>query len=205
MIILYGSTTSPNVLKVRVMLEEAGIPYQEKQVRRQEGENKTPEFLKISPGGTLPAIIDDETGACIFESSAILLYLADRSQLFLPAEPEKRADVYKWLVFEIANASPMIDSMYKLFYLDENWSDGAMQFLRQNLKSAMDVLENQLANDDYIAGECSIADFSLFPLTILLEDFLEQPLSDFPNLARWSQRMKQRTGVQKASGTFSEK
>lgn len=187
------------------MLEEAGIPYTEKQVKREEGENRAPEFLKISATGTLPAITDDETGACVFESSAILLYLAHVSKQFLPAEPAKKADVYKWIVFEIANVSPVIDSMYKLFFLDEDWSDGAMQFLRENLKSAIDVLEKQLATGDYIAGECSIADFSLFPLTILLEDFLEQPLSDFPNLARWSSRMNQRQGVMKASGNFGEK
>jgi len=182
------------------MLEEAGIPYREKQVSRQEGENRTPEFLKISATGTLPAITDDETGACVFESSAILLYLAHLSQQFLPADPAKQGDVYKWIVYDAANVNSEILSMYKLYFLDEDWVEGAMQFHRQKLRSAVDVLEKQLEDGDYIAGECSIADFALFPLTILLEDFLEQPLSDFPNLDLWAKRMNQREGVRKAAG-----
>ena len=201
MITLYGSSTSPNVLKVRVMLEEAGIPYQEKRVKREEGENQTPEFLRISATGTLPAIVDEETGASVFESSAILLYLADRYGKFLPVDPGPRADVFKWLIYETANISPTIESIYKLFYLDEDWIGGAMEFHQEKLRSVVAVLDQQLADKEYIAGDCSIADFVLFPLTNLLEDFLEQPLSEFPNIDRWSQNMRSRPGVQRASST----
>lgn len=200
MITLYGSSTSPNVLKVRVMLEEATIPYKEVRVKREEGENRTDAFLEISATGTLPAMVDDETGAKLFESSAILLYLADRSGMFLPEDPAARAEVYKWLVFEAANVSPPIESIYKLFYMDHDWIDGAAEYHRQKLTGTIEVLEKKLARSDYLAGNCSIADFALFPVSIILEDFLERPLSDFPNLEAWADRMNQRPGVRKAGG-----
>lgn len=199
MITLYGSSSSPNVLKVRIFLEEAGIPYQERRVKREEGENRSPEFLKISATGTLPAIVDNETGACVFESSAILLYLADQYKAFLPTEPGTRADVFKWLVYETANISPTIESIYKLYYLDEDWIGGATEFFQERLRSVVRVLDQQLDGKEYIAGDCSIADFVLFPLTNLLEDFLEQPLSEFPNMDRWTGTMRARPGVQRAA------
>lgn len=201
MITLYGSATSPNVLKVRLLLEEAGIPYQEVRVKREEGENLKPEFRKISASGTLPAIVDDETGAHVFESSAILLYLADRYREFLPQEESGRADVFKWLIYEVANVSPVVDSIYKLHYIAEDWAEYALEFQRQKLLSAIRVLDGNLAEREYIAGSCSIADFALFPLTNLFEDFLEQPLSDFPNLDRWRETMQSRAAVNRVNKT----
>ena len=201
MITLYGSATSPNVLKVRVMLEEAGIPYKEKRVKREEGENLTPEFRQISATGLLPAITDSETGASVFESSAILLYLADRTGRFLPAEPAPRADVFKWLLFEVANISPEIASIYKLYFFDDDWVGGAVEFHQQKLGSAIELLNRQLETSDYVAGDCSIADFALFPLSNILEDFLERPMTDFPSLEQWCNRMRARPGVQQAANS----
>jgi len=201
MITLYGSATSPNVLKVRLLLEEAGIPYQDVRVKREEGENLTPEFLKISASGTLPAIVDDETGAHVFESSAILLYLADRYREFLPQEEPARADVFKWLIYEAANVSPAVENIYKLHYLADDWVESALEFQRQKLISAIRVLDGSLIGQEYIAGNCSIADFALFPLTNLFEDFLEKPLSDFPNLSRWCETMQSRAAVQRVNKT----
>lgn len=204
MIILYGTPTSPNVLKVRAMLEEAGIPYQEKRVKREEGENRGEAFLQISAAGTMPAMVDDETGARVFESSAILLYLADHFNQFLPAEPGGRADAYKWLIYEVANIGPAIENMYKLMYLGEQWTEDAIDFQRGRLLSAIELIERQLGSTDYIAGECSIADFALFPLSNILEDFLERPIKDFPNLDRWCDRMKNREGVKRAMSAISQ-
>jgi len=191
MITLYGSATSPNVLKVRNMMLAAGIAFEEHRVKREEGENQSPEFLEISANGTLPAIVDDETGARVFESSAILLYLGDRSGKFYPADPARRADVMKWLVFEAANISPAIESVYKLYYFEGDWIAPAIEFHKKKLASSISVVNQRLEQARFLADECSIADFALFPVTILLEDFLEQPLSDFPGLLRWSERMQE--------------
>ena len=200
MITLYGSATSPNVLKVRTMLEAAEIPYEERRVKREEGENRSPEFLKISAAGTLPAIVDDETDACVFESSAILLYLGDRSGKYFPQDPARRADVLKWLVFEAANISPAIESIYKLHYLDEDWAHGAIEFQKKLLTEKLALIEKRLEEVDYLAGECSVADFALLPLTNLLEDFLDRPIADFPNLRRWSSALLQQAPVLRAFG-----
>jgi GST-like protein len=190
MITLYGSATSPNVLKVRNMMQAAGIPYTEHRVKREEGENRTPEFLQISANGTLPAIVDDETGARVFESSAILLYLGDRSGKFYPSDPAKRADVMKWLVFEAANISPAIEAVYKLYYREGDWVAPAIEFHKEKLSNSIEVVDRRLHHAEFLADECSIADFALFPVTLLLEDFLERPLSDFPDLTRWGERMQ---------------
>lgn len=190
MITLYGSSTSPNVLKVRNMMLVAGIEFTEHRVKRETGENRTPEFLEIGASGTLPAMVDDETGARVFESSAILLYLADRSGKFYPADPAKRADVIKWLIYEAANISPAIESVYKLYYCEGDWVAPAIEFQKEKLASSISVVDQRLANASFLADECSIADFALFPVTNLLEDFLEKPLSEFSGLARWTERMQ---------------
>lgn len=200
MITLYGSASSPNVLKVRLMLEEAEMPYREQRVKRETGENQSAEYLEISASGTLPAIVDDETGARVFESSAILLYLGDRSGKFYPQDPASRGDVFKWLLFDAANIGPAIENIYKLYYLDDAWVEDAIKFQKTKLRSSLGVIETRLGVAPYLAGECSIADFALLPLSNLLADFLDQPLSDYPHLERWSLAMKQRPGAQRALG-----
>ena len=200
MITLYGSASSPNVLKVRLMLEEAEMPYREQRVKRETGENQSAEYLEISASGTLPAIVDDETGARVFESSAILLYLGDRSGKFYPQDPASRGDVFKWLLFDAANVGPAIENIYKLYYLDDAWVEDAIKFQKTKLRSSLGVIETRLGVAPYLAGECSIADFALLPLSNLLADFLDQPLSDYPHLERWSLAMKQRPGAQRALG-----
>ena len=191
MITLYGSATSPNVLKVRNMMIAARIDFTERRVKREEGENRTPEFLAISASGTLPAIVDDETGAKVFESSAILLYLGDRSGRFYPMDPARRADVLKWLIFEAANISPAIEAVYKLYYHEGDWVEPAIEFHKEKLSASIDIVDGRLQQTEFLAGDCSIADFALFPVTILIEDFLERPLSEFPGLSRWGERMQE--------------
>jgi len=198
MITLYGSSTSPNVLKVRMLLEETGMPYQETRLRRDKGENRTPEFLAISPPGALPAILDADTGAKVFESSAILLYLADKAGAFLPADIAARGDVFKWLVFEAANVSPAFENIYQLHYLDDDWIAPALEHQQQKLASHVAILDAQLARYEYTAGDCSIADFALMPLLSMLEDFLDVPVENFPNVERWLMTLNARPGVQRA-------
>jgi glutathione S-transferase len=198
MITLYGSSTSPNVLKVRMLLEETGLPYQETWLRRDKGENRTPEFLAISPTGALPAMVDGDTGARVFESSAILLYLADKAGAFLPADAAARGDVFKWLMFEAANVSPAFENIYQLHYLDGDWIAPALELQQQKLGKLVTILNARLEAHDYLAGECSIADFALMPFLNMLEDFLEVPVADYANVARWLVTLNARPGVQRA-------
>jgi GST-like protein len=198
MITLYGSSTSPNVLKVRILLEETGLPYQETWLRRDKGENQTPEFLAISPTGALPAMVDDDTGARVFESSAILLYLANKTGQFLPADPAARGDVFKWLIFEAANVSPAFENIYQLHYLDGDWIQPALDLQQQKLGNLVTILDTRLAEHEYLAGECSVADFALLPYLGMLEDFLDVPVANYANVERWIGTLNARPGVQRA-------
>jgi glutathione S-transferase len=200
MIKFYSSATSPNALKVRLMLAEAGIDFEEIRVRRDQGENRTPAFLRISATGTVPAIEDTDTGATLFESSAILLYLADHSGRFLPADPAGRAAVYRWLIFEAANLSPGFDSIYQLAYQEGDWIEPALDFMRRRTEKHLQLIDAELGTREYIAGDCSIVDFAVFPYAILVEDFLDLPLSRLPHLARWTETMRARSAVQHVLG-----
>jgi len=194
-IVFYSTATSPNALRVRLLLEEAAIAYREVPLRRDRQENRTPEFLRISPAGTVPAIVDEETGASVFESMGILLYLADKSERFLPAAPALRADVMKWLLFTAENIDPAVENIYALAYLSEPWVDGALAFQKQKLCGAVAKIDARLAQDEYVAGDCSIVDFALYPVVDMLEDFAEINMSALPNLARWHATMRARPGV----------
>jgi len=195
MIVFYSTATSPNALKVRLLLREAAIAHREVRVRRDTGENRTPTFLRISPAGTVPAIVDEETGASVFESMAILIFLADQSGRFLPAAPSARADVMKWLAFAAANIDPPIENIYQLTYRSDPWIDGGLAFQKEKLRTAVGLLDAQLGRGDYVAGQCSIADFALFPALSMLEDFVDIPVSTFPHVARWIETMHARPAV----------
>lgn len=195
MIVFYSTATSPNALKVRLLLEEAAIPHREVRLRRDKGENRTPEYLCISPTGTVPAIVDEDTGASVFESMAILLYLAEKSGRFLPAAPAPRADVMKWLLFTAENIDPAIENIYELAYLSGPWIDGASAFQKKKLRKAAELLDARLAGVEYVAGDCSIVDFALYPVIAMLEDFAEITPGTQPNLDRWLIGMRARPGV----------
>jgi len=194
-IVFYSTNTSPNALRVRLLLEEAAIPHREVPLRRDKGENRTPDFLRISPAGTVPAIVDEETGASVFESMAILLYLADKSSRFLPTPPVSRAEAMKWLLFVAENIDPAVENIYELAYRSDPWVDGALAFQKQKLRKAIDKIDARLTQDEYMAGDCSIVDFALFPVVDMLEDFADIAPAALPNIARWHTAMRARAGV----------
>jgi GST-like protein len=199
MITLYNTATSPNGQKVRILLEETRTPYAEVMLRRDAGENRAPEYLSISPTGAVPAIVDDDTGASVFESSAILIYLAEKAGRFLPLSQPARADAFKWLMFEVANIDPACENIYQLCYADHGGAEEGLAFQRDKLRGACALVEDRLAGHEYLAGECSIADFALFPWMAMFEDFAQSPLSDYPAIERWLDAMRARPAVQRAT------
>lgn len=199
MITLYGYASSPNVLKVRILLKEAAIPYEERDVHQEQDENCSARFLELSPTGAVPAIEESDTGVQLFESSAILLYVAERHGACLPKEQAERAEVYKWLIFESASVSPLFESIYKLYMVDGDWVASALAFQQQQLRERLQLLESHLTDIDYVAQTFSIADIALFPMLSMLEDFIEIPVSHYPHIARWLQRLSDRTAFQEAS------
>ena len=187
MIDLYSSAT-PNGQKIHIMLEETGLAYRINWVDIAKGEQFDPAFLKISPNNKIPAIVDldgpDGGPISVFESGAILLYLAEKTGRFLPTERRARTAVYAWLMFQMGGVGPMLGQAHhfrayareRIAYAIERYTNEAARLYR--------VLDRRLGEREYLAGEYSIADMAVFPW-IRLHGRQGQDLADYGNLARW--------------------
>ena len=197
MIELYSSAT-PNGQKIHIMLEETGLAYRIHWVDIASGEQFDPAFLTISPNNKIPAIVDREgpDGApiSVFESGAILLYLADKTGRFLPTESRARTAVYEWLMFQIGGVGPMLGQAHhfrayareRIPYAIERYTNEAARLYR--------VLDRRLGEQAYLAGEYSIADMAVFPW-IRLHGRQGQDLADYDNLTRWFEVIAARPAV----------
>lgn len=178
---------SPHIQKILMMLNLTGLPYTVKSIDKRSDGKYPEEFLLVSPNATVPAIVDTDTGARIFESGAILYYLAEKSGKLLPGAIEKRADVMKWLMFEMANVAPTIGEMYHYTITDSgDLPDAVFQRYQNRLLRYCTILDQQLSDGkEYLCGEFSIADLALYPWSAILEDFTDINLQQFPHLNRW--------------------
>ncbi len=171
-----------------IMLEEAGLPYKLIPVDIQNGANKTPQHLAISPLGKIPALVDTEgpggQKVTLFESTAILLYLAEKSGKFYGSSPAKRTDVQKWLIFNVANILPTFAIMRQ------------HKELEATAVKLLDVLETQLSRNDFLAGDYSIADMT--PITRLVQFADHEWMKTRPNVGRWINKVSSRPAVKKA-------
>jgi GSH-dependent disulfide-bond oxidoreductase len=201
MIDLHTAPT-PNGWKVSIMLEECGLPYRAVSVNLGKGEQLAADFLAISPNGRIPAIVDHDPadgGAAIpvFETAAILIYLAEKSGQFLPAELRARKAVIEWLVWQAAGLGPMLGQHghFKL-YAPKRIAYATERYRREALR-LYGVLEARLAVSDYVGGaEYSIADMACFPW-IQTWKAQEIPIDQFPHLRRWYDRLKARPALRR--------
>ena len=196
MIELYTAAT-PNGWKISIMLEECGLAYRAHPIALGKGEQRSPEFLAISPNGRIPAIVDTEPEGggdpvSVFETAAILIYLAEKTGQFLPADLRGRTETVEWLVWQVANLGPMLGqhghfALYateKLPYAIERYRNEALRLYG--------VMDRQLEMRDYLAaGQYTIADMACFPW---VQTWKAQsiPLAGFPNVQAWYERLKQR-------------
>jgi GST-like protein len=201
MIDLYFSPT-PNGLKVRLCLEEAGLPYRVIPVQLSAGQQFAPEFQAISPNSKIPAIVDHapaDGGAPlpVFESGAILLYLAEKSGRMLPRDPRERLQVLQWLVWQVAGLGPMAGQAgYFHVYAPEPVPFAIERYTRE-LRRLYGVLDRQLEGRDHIAGgDYSIADIATYPW-IVPHAGHGQNLADFPNLSRWFRALGERPALRR--------
>lgn len=197
MIDLYTlSSASPNIRKATLMLDETGLPYTVKPVEKLDDGSSPADFLAISPNATVPAIVDHDSGAVVFESGAILLYLAEKTGKLLPRDLKQRAEVMKWLMFEVGNMGPVMGEIYHVM-LKEPEELAAMVLPRYKEKMAnfCAILERQLDGRDYLAGDYSIADIALYPWTVILEDMADIALLDYPCLNQWAVRIGKRAAA----------
>jgi GSH-dependent disulfide-bond oxidoreductase len=188
MIDLYFAAT-PNGLKARLFLEEAQLPYRVIPVGLSKGEQFRPEFLAVSPNSKIPAIIDHEPadgGAPIslFESGAIMLYLAEKTGRLIPVDVHGRAEVLQWLFWQMAGLGPMAGQIGHFnVYAPEKVPYAIDRYTRETSR-LYGVLNQRLADRTYIAGEFSIADIACYPWIVPHEAHGQQ-LDDFPHLSRW--------------------
>jgi len=207
MIDLYASTT-PNVLKVEIMLEETGLPYGLKPVNVWKGEQFAPDFVALNPNSKVPVIVDHDVpgGYAVFESGAILFYLAEKTGQLLPASGAARYDVMKWLVFQVANLGPM-NGQFNHFdlYAGPGNHDYSLSRYTTELKRQYGVMERRLGEVPYLGGDAfSIADVAVFPWVLVQSNrlrekypFLDKESPLYPNIAAWVKRCEARPGVQR--------
>jgi len=207
MIDLYYWTTT-NGHKITIFLEEAGLPYTIIPINISQGEQFSTDFLTISPNNKIPAIVDrdpldKEKPISIFESGAILLYLAEKTKKFIPTDIRERAEVLEWLFWQVAGLGPMAGQNHHFsHYASEVISYAINRYVKETARLYA-VLDKRLAGREFIAGKYSIADMACYPW-IVPHEKQQQNLGDFPHLKRWFESMTQRPAVQRAYAKAKE-
>ena len=199
MIDLYTWST-PNGRKVSIMLEETGLDYRVKPVNIGQGEQFAPEFLKISPNNRIPAIVDHDgpkgQAFALFESGAILLYLAHKSGKLLPGDAAQQFKVMQWLMFQMGGIGPMFGQAHHFLRAAPQPVPYAIERYTQETRRLYKVLDHQLEDQEFIAGDYSIADIATYPW-IARHEWHQVALADFPSVQRWFVGMGARPAVQK--------
>jgi GSH-dependent disulfide-bond oxidoreductase len=201
MIALYYWPT-PNGHKITIFLEEAGLPYRIVPVDIGKGDQLRPEFLAISPNNKMPAIVDDapkDGGAplSIFESGAILLYLAEKTGKFLPEDLRGRVAALEWLFWQVGGLGPMAGQNHHFARYAPQKIPYAIDRYVNETNRLYGVLDRRLAQAPYLAGDYSIADMAAYPW-IVPHEAQGQSLEDFPDLQRWFEAIAARPAVERA-------
>jgi GST-like protein len=190
---------TPNGKKVSIMLEEVGLPYEVHPINLQKGEQFTPEYLAINPNNKIPAIIDPHgpggQSFKLFESGAILMYLAEKSGKLWPQEMRQRYEVVQWLMFQMGGVGPTFGQANFFFRLQEKVPYAIERFHKESLRLYR-VLEKELGQREYLAGEYSIADIATYPW-VWRHDVHRVRLETYPNVKRWFDAIAARPGVQR--------
>lgn len=207
MIDLYYWTT-PNGHKITMFLEEAGLPYRIVPINIGKGEQFAADFLAIAPNNRIPAIVDtDPTGGgapiAVFESGAILLYLAEKSGKLLPADVRGRAEVTQWLFWQMGGLGPMAGQNHHFSGYAPEKIPYAIERYTKETNRLYGVLNRRLADRPFVAGEYSIADIASYPWIVPYER-QGQKLEDFPHLKRWFEAIRERPATVRAYAKAQE-
>jgi GST-like protein len=202
MIDLYYWTT-PNGHKVTLFLEEANLPYRIHPINIMKDDQFAPDFLKISPNNKIPAIVDQNPAdngspVTLFESGAILLYLAEKTGKFIPLNIRGRQEVMQWLFWQMGGLGPMAGQNHHFGRFAKEKIPYAIDRYVQETARLYKVLDKRLENRDFVAGgEYTIADMAIYPW-IVPHEWQQQNLEDFPNLKRWFETIGMRTATVRA-------
>jgi GST-like protein len=207
MIDLYYWTT-PNGHKVMIFLEEAGLPYRIHPINISRDDQFQPHFLAVSPNNKIPAIVDQEPPGggepiSVFESGAILVYLANKTERFISADIRERLKTVEWLFWQVGGLGPMAGQNHHFnMFAPEKIPYAMSRFIKETAR-LYGVLDRQLADRAFVAGDYSIADMAIYPWIVPYER-QGQNLDDFPNVKRWFEAMKARPAVMRAYAKADE-
>ena len=193
MIDLYTSPT-PNGHKISCALEALGIPYKAHAINLMEGEQLTKKFLQISPNGRIPAIVDSENNLSIFESGAILIYLADKKGQLIPTSTKERSNVIQWLMFQMSGIGPMMGQANVFFRYMPEKIPTAIDRYQNECRRLFEVLDNNLKNNEWVAGEYSIADIANW-CWVRTHNWSGVSIDGLEHLDRWKNAMYEQPGM----------
>ncbi|GAC1327767.1 MAG: glutathione S-transferase N-terminal domain-containing protein [Beijerinckiaceae bacterium] len=194
--------TTPNGHKITMFLEETGLPYRITPVNIGKGDQFKPEFLAIAPNNRIPAIVDEDPAGggapiSVFESGAILLYLAEKTKKFIPADLRGRVEVLQWLFWQMGGLGPMAGQNHHFGTYAPEKIPYAIDRYRNETNRLYGVLDRRLADRPFMAGDYSIADMASYPWVVPYER-QGQKLEDFPHLKRWFETIRDRPATQRA-------
>ena len=195
MIDLYTWST-PNGRKASIMLEEVGLPYKVHPINIMKDEQFAADFLKISPNNKIPAIVDNDENQTIFESGAVLVYLARKTGKLFPRSGPKKWQVLEWLMWQMGGLGPMLGQAHHFLQFNPGKSLYAEERYHNEAKRLYGVLDRRLGEADYVAGDYSIADISIWPW-ISRFPFQKIDLNDFANVRRWYVEIAARDAVRR--------
>ena len=201
MIDLYTYST-PNGRKPAIALEEMGLVYQVHKIDISKGEQFSPEFVKLNPNSKIPAITDQDTGLSIFESGAILIYLAEKTGKLLPTETKARFQVMQWLMFQMGSIGPMFGQLGHFRNAAPEKIDYAIARYEKETLRLFSVLDRQLAEHTYVAGDYSIADIAIYPW-VMAFPYMQVSFEDYSHLSRWVETIGTRPAVKAGMAILS--
>ncbi|MEJ2513804.1 MAG: glutathione S-transferase N-terminal domain-containing protein [Gammaproteobacteria bacterium] len=193
---LYTAPT-PNGRKISIALEEMDIPYQVHHVRLSAGDQRRPEFLAISPNGRIPAIVDRDAGdLALFESGAILVWLAEKSGRLLGGDQRNRSVCLQWLFWQTGGLGPMMGQANVFYRYAEEKIPYAINRYQREVRRLFEVMDRRLARSEFLAGAYSIADIACFPW-VVSHDWSGVSVEGLENLQRWSAAISRRPAVKR--------
>jgi glutathione S-transferase len=193
---LYTAAT-PNGHKISIMLEELGVPYTLHALQLGRGDQKQPDYVAKNPNARIPTLVDHEADDfTVFESGAILVYLAEKFGRFLPADPKGRSLVLQWLMFQMAGVGPMMGQAGVFFRYAEEKIPFAINRYQNEVRRLFGVLDTRLGASTYLAGDYSIADIATYPW-VAGHAWVGVDVDDRPHLQRWLADIAQRPAVQR--------
>lgn len=187
---------SPNPTKVALFLEEAGLPFEPHAIDTRKGDQFKPDFLKISPNNRIPAIIDRDNGQTLFESGAILMYLAQKTGKFWPKEGPGHWQAVEWLMWQMGGVGPMLGQVHHFVKYNQGKAPYAEERYLAEAHRLYGVLDRRLAQGEYLAGSYSIADMATWPWISRFE-WQTIDMNKYPNVLRWYKAIAARPAVEK--------